>query len=1056
MRTLYSRSWRAGAIRLGASAFFCAGLNATGMAQIVYPAPPLIIQDVQWTSGTHHYSQSPAIIAPDDPEQPVEVSGTADAEFVSGTTVHLTDGFQAGSFTGDGQFRARIGDQYGDPESIVVIPSEPGAQVVDGVVHVPKWEKLEIGIELPQEYQDAIDSFFAHYYSNGEGEHATSDEVDALHDLNPYADDSLQLFMTLTKPNGQQTLKWGFHMREAEWGPQGDAARLVPDLDDPLDRYRIRFRCAPDMEGEWQVTITLKAPYTQTINNVPLETTIYSGYSFFCDPALPENKGPLSVNPINKRVLMFEDETPFFGLGPNIPDHRHGDLGQPEQGNWFKFYQRDHTLMIEAFEQLREVGGNYARMWLMDKIYGPETINLGVYDAYKFPVLCSLSESLNDPLCGIDALPAVSNSQYQCWAFDRIVDAARDNGIYIQLCVDPSPPTAAFEKIGWGAHPYVINFLDANRQAPPLNPYDLKEFFFANGESGNATPGTVFYYWKRKYKYIISRWGYSVNIPIIEPINEVDQILSYQSLPPGETLGTNTAIPTCDNAVLNTLPHMDICRENRGPWLQDPSLPGTISDWLSEITSYVRGDVDLDNPASSALGASEKLFLMSYTGAVRPTPGNPQLGFYAPFTNPAVDLLDVHQYAFPSISETGFIDWRINTAYDAVKMFRDTYRSLDQFGVPYKKPFSQGELAYTTGISTNPEAPTSQNTYEIEKIFHNYDVSFHNEIWSSAFSGKFTAGTTWHWERVFWWPEALRVPPQDPGNDLPQPGPMGSFSNVRGDANNLYVNGVQTPVYNRPLHHHFRPLANLLQHPSWVPYNFFNGDYTAHEIFDDTHQNELECYYLKNTDNNLGIGWVHNRNAWVMRSFYLTSTVQNFLGCDAPNSTSNTLVLKGFAPNSNFYVSWFPTRLNSTTHPPHTIDPIESTTTGDIIIDLTNQFGSVVGNYMDTLRADYAFIVTPAPFPKSRPPHPAPPAEVEGECNFNLYPNPASRDLFLEFSDGSSRTVELFDITGRLARRENNVTERLYHCSIAGLAMGPYWVRVTDGTKYKVKKLIVH
>lgn len=57
---------------------------------------------------------------------------------------------------------------------------------------------------------------------------------------------------------------------------------------------------------------------------------------------------------------------------------------------------------------------------------------------------------------------------------------------------------------------------------------------------------------------------------------------------------------------------------------------------------------------------------------------------------------------------------------------------------------------------------------------------------------------------------------------------------------------------------------------------------------------------------------------------------------------------------------------------------------------------------------------------------------------------------------GGLRTIELFDITGRLARRENNVTERLYHCSIAGLAMGPYWVRVTDGTKYKVKKLIVH
>jgi hypothetical protein len=184
--------------------------------------------------------------------------------------------------------------------------------------------------------------------------------------------------------------------------------------------------------------------------------------------------------------------------------------------------------------------------------------------------------------------------------------------------------------------------------------------------------------------------------------------------------------------------------------------------------------------------------------------------------------------------------------------------------------------------------------------------------------------------------------------------------------------------------------------------------------------------------------------------------VQNFLGCDAPNSTSNTLVLKGFEPNSNFYVSWFATRLNSTTHPPHTIDPIESTSVGDIVIDLSNQFGSVIGNYMDTLRTDYAFIVTPAPFPKSRPPHPASLAEVEGEWNFTLYPNPAGIEVVLGFSDDTPKTVELIDLTGRLIRRETNVTERLYHCSVDGLARGSYLVRVTNGNQYKSKKLIVH
>ena len=90
------------------------------------------------------------------------------------------------------------------------------------------------------------------------------------------------------------------------------------------------------------------------------------------------------------------------------------------------------------------------------------------------------------------------------------------NNIHVQLCIDPYPPIIGYENFIWGNHAYMINFIEPYPQAPPLNKYDLKRFFFDDGDPSNTESG-VFYYWKRKYKYIMSRWGYSVNVAAIEP-----------------------------------------------------------------------------------------------------------------------------------------------------------------------------------------------------------------------------------------------------------------------------------------------------------------------------------------------------------------------------------------------------------------------------------------------------------------------------------------------------------------------------------------------------------
>ncbi|MBK7945777.1 MAG: hypothetical protein IPJ85_10905 [Flavobacteriales bacterium] len=255
------------------------------------PTPDLTLQDMAWSSGTHHYGVTQKILSPSTPALPMDISGTADAEFVSGTEVRLRPGFHAGGFASEteGRFRARIDQTLGPVGDVIIISpapngSEPYGSIVDNVIHVHKWEKVEVGLRLPQEYQDAIDGFFARYYLNGVNSEATPGNVDAVHDLNPYADDSLQLVMTLTRPDGSQTMKWGFYMVEATWTGEEDNALVTAAVpaSNTLVPYNVRFRFSPDMEGAWQFSLSISAPNTLNQGNMPLATMQLSGYAFHC------------------------------------------------------------------------------------------------------------------------------------------------------------------------------------------------------------------------------------------------------------------------------------------------------------------------------------------------------------------------------------------------------------------------------------------------------------------------------------------------------------------------------------------------------------------------------------------------------------------------------------------------------------------------------------------------------------------------------------------------------------------------------------------------------
>ncbi|MCW5899284.1 MAG: T9SS type A sorting domain-containing protein [Flavobacteriales bacterium] len=128
-----------------------------------------------------------------------------------------------------------------------------------------------------------------------------------------------------------------------------------------------------------------------------------------------------------------------------------------------------------------------------------------------------------------------------------------------------------------------------------------------------------------------------------------------------------------------------------------------------------------------------------------------------------------------------------------------------------------------------------------------------------------------------------------------------------------------------------------------------------------------------------------------------------------------------------------------------------------ITLDLsTAPLGGTLNNYMDTLHADYAFIITPAPFVKSLQLPPAAQAVPEAGWDYTLYPNPARDALFLRFPDDAPKDIAVLDMAGRRVTSQANITGTNHFLPLGQLAKGAYWVRVTDGVHIKVKKLIIH
>jgi len=223
-----------------------------------------------------------------------------------------------------------------------------------------------------------------------------------------------------------------------------------------------------------------------------------------------------------------------------------------------------------------------------------------------------------------------------------------------------------------------------------------------------------------------------------------------------------------------------------------------------------------------------------------------------------------------------------------------------------------------------------------------------------------------------------------------------------------------------------------------------------------TNPNPIGCYYLKNSANNAAIGWVHNRYASVAKSFYVKKgplDYNNFLGTLAPTVTSITL--PGFQTEHDYFVYWFPTRMNTETSDLPT-DYTDDLDDGQVLLNLSSKpLGGILNNYLDTLHADYAFVISPVPIVKSLIHTNEDPLPNKTVWDFALFPNPARDGAWLRFEDDTPKDIAVFDAMGRSMARAESITEMTFHLNLSEAAKGLYWVRVSEGIHTKTRRILI-
>jgi hypothetical protein len=186
---------------------------------------------------------------------------------------------------------------------------------------------------------------------------------------------------------------------------------------------------------------------------------------FTFDVASSSSRGFVRVSSVDRRFFRFDDGSSFFFVGHDVCWS--GSRGTFDYDEWFS--------------SMNQSGETITRIWMAPWVFGIEWTELGNYN---------LAEA---------------------WRLDYVLKKAQEKGIYVLLCfMNHGQLQAAESTAQWKDNPYN----KANG-----GPLEKPEDFWTSEEAIEL--------FKKRLKYIVSRWGYSTNILAWELWNEVELTDNY-------------------------------------------------------------------------------------------------------------------------------------------------------------------------------------------------------------------------------------------------------------------------------------------------------------------------------------------------------------------------------------------------------------------------------------------------------------------------------------------------------------------------------------------------
>lgn len=396
-------------------------------------------------------------------------------------------GFKAGPYTGTGKMKLTVGSS----------PFDVAVMNYNGLNHVIKYEKLELGVALPTDILTKVNNFV----NNIEGQK-----------LNPFLEWELKVEAIFTHPNVSEPIVIdGFYSKQySTWmvDPLPDLPAAAACYSDcytslggytelPASNYPFRIRFAPPQTGIWNAVIKITTA-TQTIVTPSFEFNVFD----------EGNPGYVKVGD-SKRFLTLNGQT-FVPIGCNAMCPETNGIHDTEL----------------AWKTHMNYYGHPDSARYYSEAYRPDITNVlpRVYDSYKNVLLSMVNNGANsfrtimNPFSTeieYEKLGDYSKRLSNAQEMDEILELAEAHDFYLD----------------WNCHQHTV--FTIGTQGTYWNwafdGYCYKQeaqgsvLSFLTGINPDNTPNQAKEYYKQRLRYILARWGYSTNISILELTSEIDQ-----------------------------------------------------------------------------------------------------------------------------------------------------------------------------------------------------------------------------------------------------------------------------------------------------------------------------------------------------------------------------------------------------------------------------------------------------------------------------------------------------------------------------------------------------